>query len=186
LYQRDRGELDWDAQSMTSTVLLGDNASIAPAKSNFYADGRAASPAPSSLGQLPGYDKYMTRGPQLQSPEYEMARFDSNYDKAPLLGSQQQPGYADSRYARSSSTLVYQPSHSSQSAIPQYPGMTREVSGGPREAPVHRPQPTQASPSSYQGQPPRPQYSGRAQSGYSTRSGSTEPPNMAGRGAHRA
>jgi hypothetical protein len=168
---------------MTSTALLGDNASIAPPKSNFYADGRAASPV---LGQLPGYDKYMARGPQVQSPEYEMARFDSNYDRAPLLGSQQQPGYADSPYTQSNSALTYPPSPSAQQAIPQYPGMAREVSGGPREAPVHRPQFTQRSPSSYQDQSSRPQYSGRAPSGYSPHSGPTEPPNMAGRGAHRS
>jgi len=187
LYQRDRGELDWDAQSMTSTMLMGDNASIAPSKSNFYADGRAASPAPPGLGQLPGYDKYMSRGPQIQSSEYEMSRFDSNTDMAPLLGSQQQPGYADSRFAQSNSTLAYPPSPAAQHTIPRLPSMTREASGGPREAPVHRPQFQQRTPSgysAYQDQQPRPQYGGRVPSGYSTNS--SEPPNMAGRGAHRA
>lgn len=52
LYQRDRGELDWDQRSMSSNVMTN-------FQSGPYADGRA-SPAPS---KLMGYENYMANGP---------------------------------------------------------------------------------------------------------------------------
>lgn len=158
LYQRDRGEQDWDAQSMTSTVLLRDT-STAPSKSMFYADTRSGSPAPSLRGPLPGYERYMAQGTQ---PEYEMTRFDMNPDQAPLLPSSQLAGY-DSRFGQSTSSLGYRPVTPVQP--PLVPSITRE-GGGAREAPIHRPQ-----------------YSARSASSYRD---DANPPNMAGRGAHRA
>ncbi|KAI0919073.1 hypothetical protein AcW1_003454 [Taiwanofungus camphoratus] len=70
LYQRDRGELDWDQRSMSSTNYLG---------SDNYVGGRA-SPAPSKFA---GYDQYLANGPQA---EIEMTRLD--YDQQPLLTAQ--------------------------------------------------------------------------------------------------
>lgn len=72
LYQRDRGELDWDQRSVSSATLLNDNGSTA----QLNPTGRA-SPAPS---RMTGYDRYLANGPQ---PEIEMARLD--YDQQPLL-----------------------------------------------------------------------------------------------------
>ena len=72
LYQRDRGELDWDQRSVSSATLI-DNSSTA----YLNPAGRAASPAPSKLA---GYDRYLATGPQ---PEIEMTRLD--YDQQPLL-----------------------------------------------------------------------------------------------------
>lgn len=174
---------------MTSTAIMGGD------KSNFYADGRAGSPAPTMAAPLPGYEKYMARGPQHQ-PEYEMTRFDSNLDQAPLLYSQQPTGY-DPRYNNSTTTLEGYPQPLS---IPQYPGMARETTSSSREAPVHRPQQTgyssyveesprpqysMRSPSEQSASSPRPQYSERSPSSYSGNQPSG-PQNMAGRGARDA
>ncbi|KAG8742312.1 hypothetical protein FRC10_001670 [Ceratobasidium sp. 414] len=73
LYQRDRGELDWDARSMASTAMLDDAASISQQKAGFY------SSRPS------GYDRYMTHGPSASNgSDIELARMDST-DQLPLL-----------------------------------------------------------------------------------------------------
>ncbi|KAF9529713.1 hypothetical protein CPB83DRAFT_852038 [Crepidotus variabilis] len=61
LYQRDRGELDWDARSMNSTMVFHDNAST----SQYNA----------STSNLPGYNNYLAQGPAGQS-EIELSRFD--------------------------------------------------------------------------------------------------------------
>ncbi|PCH35801.1 DUF221-domain-containing protein [Wolfiporia cocos MD-104 SS10] len=77
LYQRDRGELDWDNRSISSLNMLGmDNASKAQL---FAANGGRSSPAPSQVG---GYNQYLARGPQA---DIELMRLD--YDQQPLLNS---------------------------------------------------------------------------------------------------
>jgi len=73
LYQRDRGELDWDARSMTSTAMLDDGASISNQKGAFYA------------ARPPGFDRYMSHGTSRSNgSDIELARMDSN-DQLPLL-----------------------------------------------------------------------------------------------------
>ncbi|KAF8270502.1 DUF221-domain-containing protein [Lactarius quietus] len=66
LYQRDRGELDWDQRSIATAL---------DPTANF--SGRD-SPAPS----LPGYGRYLSQGPRRDS-EIELVRFDA--DQQPLL-----------------------------------------------------------------------------------------------------
>lgn len=129
MYQRDRGETDWDARSMATTAVLGDGASIMePSKSNFYANGRG-SPAP----QLPsGYDRYLSQGPTGLKEEIELTRFDTGatgpyQDHQPLLAHTQSLGYADPAGGQ----------------LPTYPAMSQSNVnlGGDayREAPLHRP-----------------------------------------------
>jgi calcium permeable stress-gated cation channel len=162
MYQRDRGETDWDARSIASTNSLGDGMStIGPSKSVFYANGRS-SPAP----PVPGYDRYMARGPGGSGKdEYELTRFDSttalpHTDEQPLLAHTQQLGYADPVALASRPTL------------PSYPSASRvDLDNGIREAPLHRP------------------YLSREMSNYSNASSpggySPAEENMAGRGAFR-
>ena len=158
LYQRDRGELDWDARSVSSANLLAmDN------KSALYAPsitGRA-SPAPSKGA----YDRYLAQGPS--QTDIEMTRFDGS-DQLPLLTSQQAPGYFDPMN-RSNVSLPYgTPSAPSLHGSPEVPGVgapllpSMAASQPYREAPVHRPYPSRemsGSPGPYQayGQPPPPQ-----------------------------
>lgn len=169
LYQRDRGELDWDTRSVSSANLLAmDN------KSTLYAPsitGRA-SPAPSKSV----YNRYLAQGPQ---SDIEMTRFDGS-DQLPLLASQQAPGYFDPMN-RSTASLPYgtPPLHGSSDA-PPLPSMAAPQPY--REAPVHRPYPSRemsGSPGPYQayGQYPPQSRQGSPGEGYDQ--------NMAGRGAFR-
>jgi len=185
LYQRDRGELDWDQRSIGGTTLTGD------AKSLYT--GRA-SPAPSAA-----YDRYMTpmHHPGASS-DIELNRIDTNADRLPLLMSQQ--GYFEAR----------PPSHPYQQpggfappplppgSIPQHPHMMQGQQGqqyspapsGYREAPLHRPYPPhahsrQASNLSQHNLQAGP-YSGppsRQQSSYSLPQGG-DAQNMAGQGTY--
>jgi calcium permeable stress-gated cation channel len=149
LYQRDRGEMEWDSQSFTSTTVLGDTTTISQSKFGYFADSRSGSPVPSMKGSLPGYEKHLTRG----SPtEYEMTRFGSNPDIVPLMSAQQGPAYADHRHAASSASLGVYPATPDYHATPgpQYPGVSRQASPGYREAPIHRPQHPARMPSGLQ------------------------------------
>ena len=69
LYQRDRGELDWDRRSVTLTML--DESS----KSQYG----ASSPS------LAGYDTYLNQGPNLSLHDIELSRMDTLQE--PLLKS---------------------------------------------------------------------------------------------------
>ncbi|OBZ69734.1 hypothetical protein A0H81_10261 [Grifola frondosa] len=115
LYQRDRGELDWDARSASSVNLLSPDMS----KSPLYADSGRASPAPSKFA---GYDRYLAQGPQ---PEIELARLDA--DQQPLLAAPGTPGYFDasalaSRSAMSlSSGYTYPPPMGEAAPLPPVP-----------------------------------------------------------------
>jgi hypothetical protein len=62
LYRRDRGELDWDQRSISSTNML-DNS-----KPAFYANDN-------SSGRLPGYDRYLAQGPA--QPDIELSQIPS-------------------------------------------------------------------------------------------------------------
>ncbi len=68
LYQRDRGELDWDQRSIATAL---------DSTANFSAGGRN-SPAPS----LPGYNRYLNQGPGVDS-EIELVRFDNSGRDSP-------------------------------------------------------------------------------------------------------
>ncbi|TFY80097.1 hypothetical protein EWM64_g3912 [Hericium alpestre] len=166
-YQRDRGELDWDAGSVSTANMLSDSASVYPSKSQFYVNGRG-SPAPS--GRLQAYDRYLQHGPQ--QSEIELSRLDLPYtDQQPLLP----PG---SRYnAPSTSSLPGYDSPVQQYPPQQYPpppGVAPAYIASMddfREAPLHRPYPSR------QGS----QFSHAA-----SRSGDLDQTmNVAGRGAYR-
>ncbi|TFY61331.1 hypothetical protein EVJ58_g4587 [Rhodofomes roseus] len=141
LYRRDRGELDWDQRSITSTTMLNDNSSVA----HLNPSGRA-SPAPSKIA---GYDRYLAGRPQ---PEIEMARLD--YDQQPLLHAAHAPGlYAGEMASRSAVSLSqFGTPHGSPYGTPQMeyappmPPMAvpydNRSEQGYRQAPVYRPHPS--------------------------------------------
>ncbi|KZT69635.1 DUF221-domain-containing protein [Daedalea quercina L-15889] len=138
LYQRDRGELDWDQRSVSSATLIGDNGSTA----HLNPAGRAASPAPS---RMTGYDRYLASGPQ---PEIEMARLD--YDQQPLLHAAQAPGYYEAEMANRSMASFSQYGGSPYGTpqmeyTPPMPPMAASYDShtdqGLRQAPVYRPAP---------------------------------------------
>lgn len=149
LYQRDRGELDWDQRSISSTTYLGgDGQSPYPGKSGNYI------PSPVTPRPL-DYDAYLAHGPQ-PIEDIELSRFDSRVDQLPLLQRQQNYAmgdfYGEAPGASSASLPVYhspdsdyQPyrDHDTMAPhVPPLPPMTRApTSDGYREAPVHRPYP---------------------------------------------
>lgn len=124
LYQRDRGEDNWDNQSISSTNLLSE---------------RGASPAPTAAGiRHSQLDKYLAMG---QPSEYEMSRLGSTEpDKLPLLDPNLNASLYDQRLNASNPSLAPSPlgtPNISHSQYPQYPDMTRETPY--RTAPTHRP-----------------------------------------------
>jgi hypothetical protein len=194
LYQRDRGELDWDARSV-STNMLGDSPSLHHSKSQFYAHPQA------SMSGVPGYDRYLAGG--AAHSDIELSRLDSTTDQQPLLNTY--PSFVDQRLQ-----------HPSQFSDPSRPPSMYQVGGeGLREAPVHRPYPPQSRQSSawqqganqppqesypphsrqssawQQGanQPPQESYPPHSRQSSAWQQGANQPPqeyptNMAGRGAH--
>jgi hypothetical protein len=133
LYERDRGEDNWDNQSVSSTNLLSD---------------RGASPAPTMAGiKHAQMDKYLNMGKPL---EYEMNRLgQTEQDKLPLLEANFNASLYDQRLNASNPSLIPSPATSSAQygQYPQYPDITRETSY--REAPTHRPGQISRGPSSY-------------------------------------
>ncbi|KAI0343669.1 DUF221-domain-containing protein [Trametopsis cervina] len=132
LYQRDRGEQDWDTRSVNSVNMLGSS------KSEY---GGRASPAPSALL---GYDKYLAQGPQ---PEIEMNRLDT--DQLPLLTAQPGQPWASA----SNVSLGYSPYGTPIQEVPPVP-YTQPMQDY-RQAPLHRPYPSDQS--GYPPPPPQPQ-----------------------------
>jgi calcium permeable stress-gated cation channel len=97
LYQRDRGEADWDARSVNATTVLGDGSSnLSHSKSGFYT-------STGGRDQPAGYDQYMQQGPHsrtgtpvgtgLAPGGYEMTRLGSEAN-LPLLASQSSTGHS--------------------------------------------------------------------------------------------
>ena len=166
LYQRDRGELDWDARSIASTNILdGPSPGFAHVRNHG---------STSSLSKFGGYDRYLAEGPHGPG-EIEMLKMDSMQE--PLL-SPRSMGFAASQ----------------QSLIsPVPPSLNYEYDpNNIRQAPVYRPQ-GQAYPSySPDGAPaytsrthsPAPQYYPPYAQQHHSRD-STSSNNMAGRGAYR-
>ncbi|KAI0037827.1 DUF221-domain-containing protein, partial [Auriscalpium vulgare] len=126
LYQRDRGELDWDQRSIsTTTNLMGDTASLYP---NKMYDDRGPSPAPS----IPGYNNYLAHGAHQSEIELSQLNLPYNGDQQPLLQSTSSlPAYASPPQAYNQ----YPPG-----IAPVYHAST--PSDGQREAPMHRPYPS--------------------------------------------
>ncbi|KAF8891786.1 hypothetical protein BD779DRAFT_1670745 [Infundibulicybe gibba] len=173
LYQRDRGELDWDARSMASTAMFDGTPSLHPAKSQYYASDQ------NLPSRVPGYDRYLASGPGSelghQASDIELAPIDSIQE--PLLSSRAHQ-FASSQYSLTPTLPVHQDSN------------------GSRQAPIHRPQSRSYSPSpafspdtQYQQYPPQQRYSHaqhpseHEQRQQHSRQASNN--NMAGRGAHR-
>lgn len=124
LYRRDRGELDWDQQSISSTTLMDGGSSLQPQKSMFYAN--------NSTSKLLGYDSYLAQGPGTHASEIEMTPIDSIQE--PLLSPR---AYELQQGFSSQQTLV--------SDTP--PQIYQQFTDTPREAPLHRPQERSYSPS---------------------------------------
>ncbi|TCD66737.1 hypothetical protein EIP91_000978 [Steccherinum ochraceum] len=123
LYQRDRGELDWDARSVSSTNLLDDK--------TVY-NSRSTSPAPSKA--LDGYNRYLQHG-ATQSSDIELTRL----DQVPLLTGTQPGGYFDPSASATTLASAYQ-SPQMEYAVPNVPPPMPYSDY--REAPIHRPYPS--------------------------------------------
>lgn len=87
LYQRDRGELDWDQRSVAATTALGHGSNLHHKKSGFYASHGATS---SNI-----YDQYMQQLPRVGTPSgglgvsnYEMSKLGGSESNLPLLATQ--------------------------------------------------------------------------------------------------
>jgi hypothetical protein len=134
MYQRDRGEQDWDARSMASTNVFSDGASLHHSKSTFYARGGAGTPPPLP-GLAPGaYDRYLASG----ASEIELNNMDTSHE--PLLSPRST--------AHFNSTGMSPPglqSTPSTMSIPVSMYQQPFSSTGERQAPVHRPQHSQSS-----------------------------------------
>jgi hypothetical protein len=146
-----------------------------PGKPGAYEGGRASPGLPPLPYQhaAAGSSGFISVNPR---DEYELSRFDSQHDQAPLLANPQPYVHAG---MASDSQLSFAPQ-------PQYPPASIADMGGAgyREAPLHRPYPPSREQSGYAP-------SSYSQAGYSP-SGMYPPPpqqqqdfNMAGRGAHR-
>ncbi|KAL5521409.1 hypothetical protein ACEPAG_9335 [Sanghuangporus baumii] len=193
LYQRDRGELDWDQRSMASTTMLNDAPTLQHQKSQFYANGGSGKPR-----VPPGYDAYLAHGP---THEIEMSRLDT--DQLPLLADQQGyssraqtptppdrsntslPAYSFGYFDNGSQASLppryppgvpvqqqYQqqqsPQQQYQQQAPTYPQQSQQGTYADREAILHRPTPPIRQGSAFS---------------EGSQNGSTA--NFAGRGAHR-
>lgn len=166
LYQRDRGELDSDARSIT-TQAWSDAASMAPGKGGFYADGRAGSPAP-TLPRVPGYDNYLAHGSNhghgaqqstFIGSEIELTRMDS-MDEQPLLPrgygmmppSQSQSSLPSYRMDGPPQSRGYPPQQQQQyQAYPPQAAQPYYQEAPGREASLHRPMPPSRQETSYMG-----------------------------------
>jgi len=186
LYQRDRGELDWDARSMSSTVMYDGPDS---AKSGNH----ASSP---SVPKLAGYDRYLAGGPQYPSPQFPSPQSDIELDTMhePLLNPQDYGYYIQQQAFASQQSL----------SLSMPPSMHQDSLGSSREAPTHRPlersyspYPPEQSPAYSPARSPEPQHQPNRQtltspiqqyppvSPYSTHSRQGSANNLAGYGAHR-
>ncbi|KAI5117067.1 hypothetical protein M0805_008813 [Coniferiporia weirii] len=157
LYQRDRGELDWDQRSVASSNMLSDVTSLHYQNSQFYAAGSGK-----QMHVPAGYDAYLANGP---TSEIEMARFDTHAaDQLPLLAEQNMqypyrgqtpalspdghsttslPAYSFGNFDNASQANML-PRYPPDAPQPQYPQHTRQAQPSPyadREASLHRPAP---------------------------------------------
>ncbi|KAH8087807.1 DUF221-domain-containing protein [Cristinia sonorae] len=173
LYQRDRGELDWDRRSIASTNLLTQDDKASVYGMGGPGSGRS-SPAPSKALD---YNRYLQHGTQ-PSGDIEMARL----DQLPLLTTNPS-GFFDPGASEVTLASAYQhqsPMREQSQTNLNYPPQLQHHGLEYREAPIHRPYPS-AQNMGYDSRAP----------GYSARSpgpgeyGPSGGDNMAGRGAHR-
>ncbi|CAE6492579.1 unnamed protein product [Rhizoctonia solani] len=136
LYQRDRGELDWDARSIASTAMLDDSHSIHGAKSK---------PA--------GYERYMKHGVHHSNEsDIELSRLDSR-DNVPLLNrpamtrDMSLPSRPGSRLAREVDLGVAPPPGIYHHDSP--PGMYRQDSAYSQAPMMYRQDSQQTAPTMY-------------------------------------
>ncbi|KAF9469984.1 hypothetical protein BDZ94DRAFT_1243684 [Collybia nuda] len=123
LYQRDRGELDWDARSMASTAMFDGSTSLHPTKSQYYANS-------GSTPQISGYDRYIAGGPQPHQSDIELSKMDSIQE--PLL-SPRTHDYQQQAFASQQSLSL--------SLSPMAPpSLYHDFLPNNREAATHRPQ----------------------------------------------
>ncbi|KAG5727100.1 hypothetical protein E4T56_gene20354 [Termitomyces sp. T112] len=173
LYQRDRGEVDWDARSMTSTVLLDGTDSI------------KSPPGP----KLPGYDQYLVGGlHQHYQSEIELTKMDNMQE--PLLHPRDyyQQSQAPSQLSLSIPPSLHQePFGTSREAPIHRPYSPYLSEQSPAYSPTQSPE-LQVDHQPYQ----RPaahslsqQYPPRQASPYYNQHTRQDSGNMAGRGAHR-
>ncbi|KAF8583815.1 DUF221-domain-containing protein [Ramaria rubella] len=138
LYQRDRGELDWDQRSMASTQFLSNaGSSLHASKSGFFANNGRDSPAP----QVPGYDQYMTKGPGSQLENFPLLQ---SIDSRPTISAHESTGSLP-EYAQPTQHAFPPPGRMSPGGTqyPPPPAHRSSPSDGYREAPIHRPYPSQ-------------------------------------------
>jgi hypothetical protein len=172
LYQRDRGEMDWDQRSITSSSALDDMGGHSRQKSGggIYAAGHNGS---GHVAKKPsGYDAYLAHG---TTHDIEMARMDGRQnDQYPLLAdpspmmhtSANGSGYFDPRFAAASNTTLVQTQYNgSQASLPGY----REYSPSSHAAPPQQQQ-------QFRGASPAP--------GYINRQGASTPQLGQGQGQH--
>uniref|UniRef100_A0A8H7Y363 DUF221-domain-containing protein n=1 Tax=Psilocybe cubensis TaxID=181762 RepID=A0A8H7Y363_PSICU len=123
LYQRDRGELDWDQRSIATTAAFESSSNLHVANSQYY---------PHPAQAINGYDKYLAMGPGSTSThEIELAPMDSMEE--PLLS----PG----------SLASHKQGFVSQQSFMSLPPSAAQSQATLREAPLHRPQDRAYSPS---------------------------------------
>ncbi|KAF4563229.1 hypothetical protein EYR40_007061 [Pleurotus pulmonarius] len=129
LYQRDRGELDWDTKSISSFNMLNDGAShLQASKSMYYANANGSEP---KLGGVSNYDRYLAQGPShggFDSQDIELSRIPT--DHQPLLPPNQTAVYQQGGASRSSF-------YASDASLTSPPTMYQE-GPGLREAPIRR------------------------------------------------
>ncbi|KAG6861116.1 hypothetical protein C0995_003845 [Termitomyces sp. Mi166 len=177
LYQRDRGELDWDARSVTSTVLL---------------DGPDSIKSPPG-SKLPGYDQYLAGGlhQHLQS-DIELIKMDAMQE--PLLNPRDyyQQTQAASQLSLSIPPSLYQEPLGTSREAPTHRRQERSYSPYPPEqSPAYSPAQSPELQVNYQPyqhlatHSPAQQYPPRQASPYYGQYTRQDNGNMAGRGAHR-
>lgn len=123
MYQRDRGELDWDARSIASTAVFNDGAStLQHSKSNYYAASET------TLVQSKLRERYLVHGPGSVGHQSEIEMTPIDTPQEPLLN-RPYNGY-------------YQQGATSQISLPPGapPQSYSQDWGNGRETPVHRPQ----------------------------------------------
>ncbi|KAG9055422.1 hypothetical protein FS842_002232 [Serendipita sp. 407] len=163
MYQRDRGELDWDQRSIGASTVLGDGASLHHSKSGFY--------APSGRNVPAGYDQYMQQGPMrtgtpgaggLTVNSYEMSRRGASEANLPLLATRSEVSVGGHQgYESQHSLHERSPSVGPQAAYGASP-MTHDAPSGYFQSP----------PYGHQAYPPPPHDASEAAARYHARANS--------------
>jgi hypothetical protein len=153
LYQRDRGELDWDRRSIASTTLFDGDSTLQPAKSQYYAN--------ESTLQFQGRERYLAQGPGSigNKSEFEMSAMEASQE--PLLSprslayQQQQTLASQPSFAASVRSSTYSQDPPGMGQAPPHPPQERSYSPFQGDqAPSYA-----AEPPHQQGYPPQRAYS---------------------------